>query len=221
MTPAPSISSGFAYANGRGVPEDYVTAHMWAKRCRCDRRRGCPHGPRECRRPHDARTDRRGASAGTRMGESRASVRRPFITSNVNWRVGSRSRPFMSRVWRRGGGLCISWRGERQFARRHVRHDLVVRGASDPFVAGQAYDSPTCAEPTSPSTSAPSCPQRWRFRRLLWCCCGIAVRPHGRIGERRGDVRRGRPRRILGVSVGRRSQSINALIEERCAAEDR
>ena len=28
-------------------------------------------------------------------------------------------------------------RGERQFARRHVRHDLVVRGASDPFVAGQ------------------------------------------------------------------------------------
>ena len=29
-------------------------------------------------------------------------------------------------------------RGERQFARRHVRHDLVVRGASDPFVAGQA-----------------------------------------------------------------------------------
>ena len=28
--------------------------------------------------------------------------------------------------------------GERQFARRHVRHDLVVQGASDPFVAGQA-----------------------------------------------------------------------------------
>ena len=33
-------------------------------------------------------------------------------------------------------------RGERQFARRHVRHDLVVRGASDPFVAGQATTHP-------------------------------------------------------------------------------
>ena len=31
---------------------------------------------------------------------------------------------------------------ERQFARRHVRHDLVVRGASDPFVAGQATTHP-------------------------------------------------------------------------------
>ena len=47
-------------------------------------------------------------------------------------------------------------RGERQFARRHVRHDLVVRGASDPFIAGQATDSPTCAEPTSGANASPS-----------------------------------------------------------------
>ena len=68
-------------------------------------------------------------------------------------------------------------RGERQFARRHVR----PRCARS-IRRGPGYDSPTCAETTSPSTSEPSCPRRWRFRRLLWCCCGIAVRPHGRIG---------------------------------------
>ena len=42
-------------------------------------------------------------------------------------------------------------RGERQFARRHVRHDLVVRGARDPFVAGQATTHPLVSLRLSPS----------------------------------------------------------------------
>ena len=28
---------------------------------------------------------------------------------------------------------------------------------------------------------APSCPRRWRFLRSLWPCCGVTVRPHGRV----------------------------------------
>ena len=78
-------------------------------------------------------------------------------------------------------------RGERQFARRHVRHDLFVRGASDPFVAGQATTHPLV--PSRPAHPRP-------HRRVLNAgdfagCCGVAVvlpcgLAHRSAGE--GDV---------------------------------
>ena len=47
-------------------------------------------------------------------------------------------------------------RDQSQIARQFVDDDLLIRGAGDPR-RGPGYDSPTCAEPTSPTTSAPSC----------------------------------------------------------------
>ena len=69
-------------------------------------------------------------------------------------------------------------RYQRQLAGQVTFDDnLFVRGASDPFVAGQATTHPLVLEPTSPSTSAPSksstlppgaLPQVAVV--LLWCC---------------------------------------------------
>ena len=56
-------------------------------------------------------------------------------------------------------------RGERQFARRHVRHDLVVRGASDPFVAGQATTHPLKALRSSRPANLSLISASWRAFR--------------------------------------------------------
>ena len=88
-------------------------------------------------------------------------------------------------------------RGERQFARRHVRHDLVVRGASDPFVAGQATTHPlVLGRPAHPRPhrrilDARDFPGCRGFDVVLTCCLtdGSAsaegdVGEEGRVGFR-------------------------------------
>ena len=66
-------------------------------------------------------------------------------------------------------------RGERQFARRHVRHDLVVRGASDPFVAGQATTHPLVpSRPAEPVLHRRDFGPRWpraRYKVATVSCC--------------------------------------------------
>ena len=64
VTPAPSSTSGSGTAKVRVYRKTAYRTHV-ANPCRGDRQRGCPHGRRDCPRQHDARTDRRGASAGT------------------------------------------------------------------------------------------------------------------------------------------------------------
>ena len=59
---------GVAYGTGRGRTAGLRFRTHVAERCRRDRPRRCSQGPREFRRQHDARPDRRGASAGAGMG---------------------------------------------------------------------------------------------------------------------------------------------------------
>ena len=80
-------------------------------------------------------------------------------------------------------------RGERQFARRHVRHDLVVRGASDPIIAGQAIRL----------THLCRADQRSQCFTVVFFGPDDAVLTRGLTdgsAPARGRRRRGRPRRI-------------------------
>lgn len=83
---------GIMYFNGRGVPQDYVLAHMWcnlaASRFDASQKEGREGGrqePRQDRREDDARADRRGAEAGARV-EAEAVVSARVGLTHVHFR---------------------------------------------------------------------------------------------------------------------------------------
>ena len=72
-------SLGFLYETGKGVPQDYVQAHMWYNLAASDTQDVIARRPR-CAisgRQDDARSDRRGAENGAGVGSKEMSVEGP------------------------------------------------------------------------------------------------------------------------------------------------